>query len=386
MDILLSLSDELVRLVLQDWLKLRDVVRLTSSYKGHVSHPNFNRLLTSCSYNFAIKTYLPRRIGYYIEWLAAHSVDVTCLVVPFTPPTHQTHYVNYFYTNGSQLKELRIIHSAKRFKQEDNIWSDHFCSCPNLIRLTLDHQIFCFGLLLKMINMSCPRLEYLCLISTHLNGNMPDAPEWRLSALKTLRLEHCTIDPDQIEFLTQVAPNVEHLHLEFCTIDSAPDFLWPGLKRLHLRHCAIDHGVWGVLTSLRVLHLQGSSKYVNRTLMRTVAANCTNLTELTIRCPHLTDADVCCVTERCARLTALHMIQSLITDIALLSVATYNMRLTDLSLEHCSLVGEEGLLAVAHNCKSLETISYISPGLTAVLNHDTIKEAFRQNGVSVLLS
>eukprot|EP00388_Colpodella_angusta_P034986 GDKK01034490.1.p1 GENE.GDKK01034490.1~~GDKK01034490.1.p1 ORF type:complete len:120 (+),score=0.21 GDKK01034490.1:1-360(+) len=116
-------------------------------------------------------------------------------------------------------------------------------------------------------------------------------------------------------------------------------------------------GFWLMFPGLNVLHLQGSSMYVDSATVQDIATHCTKLTESTIRCPHLADEDVCPLLASCAQLIKLHVVQSLITDVSLLSLATFCPQLAKLSLEHCSLLSEGGLISIARGCASLKIIS-----------------------------
>jgi len=312
MDLLLSLTEELCRDLLQSWLAQKDVVRLEVSYKGSDNHSQFCRILCHGTYRFSTQQPWPSDQAHflYLKWLLDYSVVVTCIAVLPADSEEQRLLVEEFYKlRGPDLSELNIwCENVGSY-----MWKDTMIHCRNVVEATVHMEYDWNETLLHELNTACPKLERLNIHCTSARFDVPDDDEatagWNFPVLTYLQIKNSIIMENCVARLAQLTPHLTSLRLQQVSFEPLdPDepidmqSMWPGLGHLFIEDGWPCKSLWKNRCNLISLHIEGKSFAYDDSLMHDIAENCTGLQHVTVACPLVTDVGVYAFAQTCTQL------------------------------------------------------------------------------------
>eukprot|EP00899_Mesostigma_viride_P019363 jgi/Mesvir1/27428/Mv07220-RA.1 len=151
------------------------------------------------------------------------------------------------------------------------------------------------------------------------------------------------------------------------------------LHRLELHECkgVRDSGLLAVAANcgnLRYLDI-GGCKHVTDAGVSAIAANCRHLEHLDLwRIPSVTDGSIVAVGAHCPALRHLDVGRTSVGDAGIIGIARGCPELRALDVTDCADVSDDGLVAIAENCRLLEWVKYMNSrvgdrGIAAIVSH-----------------
>lgn len=401
MSVLFCLSDDIIKIILQDWICLKSLAKLDSAVCSHNDRSSFLRLLQSETF-IRDENDIPKQVKSYLDWLANRKMKFKTLSLGYGPSRMQAERfaevlggphvksIHLSELNGESTNRVLQAMTLSGCSQLDNVtlyecsWSS-LSSLPaqdSLRELTLDWM--CMEPDDNIFIGQLPKLQRLSVWShigpfdttglirllkaspnvTDLNMSLLDMADEALYALanhagklQRLSLSECEeVGSEAITALAGKCTNLKALHVTDCAIDDAGVEAFarssPHLETVELQGDITDAAVVALVTrcgaTLRNLSLSGCTFGSDGSLLA-IAEHCVDLRALELRdCKGLTPANLA------------RMVQSLPED------------LRELVLYKCTGVTDAVLTAIAVHLPLLKLLNVISPEGGSQYSEDTV--------------
>lgn len=374
-DILLLIPDVLSRIVLAEWLPLRDLVDLDRSYCSTTTttRAQFHTILASPGTFKQSSPNLTCLIG-YLTWLKARSIHMACLQVPkelaVEPSIYGTLCEDLIRSCGPTLQQIDfqslVTEPRLHYTCVDSILS----LCPNLTDLSLPRGCRTSARFLHKLTLTFPRLQELRILGAYEweGWEQSESVTWTFPALKVLDVSSSLITTEVLMVLVTVAPKLE----SFCVYNSLASTIvlsshsqiWHNLHSLEICDDSLTDAMVTaiIIQNPKLTHIHLENGYRPQLLtdvsLLCIAEYCLLLTQFCIRSDDITDQGMCHLVQHCAKLKTLTLdFNKQLTNLTLLSVAKHCKQLHSLSIYECQCITRLGMLVVVAKCKELHTLN-----------------------------
>lgn len=369
MNILLSLPDELCRLVLFDWCFLKDIAKLDQAYLCRTSRIEFLAIASDNTRAFThdlneVKSQITQRK--IIEWLVSRSIRVKHLSIGNIESDVKL-VTDFFQGCGSSLLEVKIQNT--RYKINDDFLSSLLTQhCGNLQELSLTESFSDSLNFLHMVSLRCPSICKLTLEDcVGYSGALSE--ELCFSALRIFESRYTPLSSSFLANLAVGSPLLESISLEGTAFIIPTGFhaIADNCPLLHTvalaGECVTDLSLLPLVKQCRNLHTIEITKvhrYFSNDSLRYIAQYCPLLTTFRLEnCCDVTTSGVKEVLTRCKALRKLSFggCRGISVDHALIAIAELCPFLTHLCVLCPYTYFGQGLTFVAPSCTYLQRVT-----------------------------
>lgn len=312
-DLFTILVDDIIILVLSEWIETEDLVRLDTAVCNHSSRPIFLDLVKSkCFSTSGIEDY--KLTLEYFKWLIARNIHIR--KVQLKEQKNETSPWVPIMQIGSYFEKTREIYAS--------LYSENFTQCfiSIIMKRSKDLEV------LDLSASSFPNGELDQLLN--LNETFPN--------MKVVNFSKTNLPSNSILKLTKKCPNLESFEIEGSSMLNETDLLeltWnsPSLKKLILRGCQVTDRFLVNLPIycpyLSTLDISNSSEVTDNGIISLVENSKMMILDLNLN--------------GCKKLS----------DLSLIKISDYLPYLRTLDVGNCPMVSDYGIEKVAYGCKQL---------------------------------